>query len=72
MRVFLVTDDGRGLEQRRAGADAGDTLTDNDSLGSRMTRDGHHRRIAWIHNDYFSTFEEDIFWGGGKTRVAKE
>lgn len=40
MRVFLVLDDGRGLEQRRAGADAGDTLTDNDSLGSRMIRGG--------------------------------
>jgi len=33
-----VLDDGRGLEQRRAEADAGDTLTYHDSLGSCMIR----------------------------------
>lgn len=56
MRVFLVLDDGRGLEQRRAGADAGDTLTDNDSLGSRMIWDGSPKEFRDSLIDSFSSY----------------
>lgn len=62
MRVFLVLDDGRGLEQRRAGADAGDTLTDNDSLGSRMIRGGSLQNFMIpLLILLVATFEEDLF-----------
>ncbi len=44
---------GGGLSKDERGRMLEITLTDNDSLGSRMTRDGHHRRIAWIHKRFF-------------------
>lgn len=68
-----MLDDGRGLEQRRAGADAGDTLTDNDSLGSRMIRGGSLKNFMIpLSILLVATFEEDLFGGEKKLLLNNE